>query len=253
MKQIVFMTMVVSLLLSAVPVLPTYGAVIRVEGGGAAISTVFAPMKEHFEKDTGLTLSITQSTPYRGLIALLEGRADVATGAVSLEDMIKGVAKEGYTVNPSSLQKLDLTVTRTVVFLHKSNKIPQLSKEQLKKIFTGKITNWKDVGGANKPIVVVWGSSTPGQNSRFTKAILDGEAVTSKARRVTNYQSIRDTVAATPGAIGVNPLGMATSNIHTPKVPAMVSPIIVVTKGRPTPEVQRVFDYFREEYGYLNK
>jgi phosphate transport system substrate-binding protein len=227
--------------------------VVRVEGGGAAIATVFGPMKEHFEKDTGMVLSITQSTPFKGLVALVEGRADVATGAVSLEDMIKGAAKEGVTVNPASLQKLDLTVTRTVVFTHKSNKVAKLSKEQLKKIFTGKITNWKDVGGQNLPIQVVWGNATPGQNAKFTREILGGAAVTAKARRVTNYASIRDTVAATPGAIGIDPLGMATNNIHTPKVPSITSPIIVVTKGKPTPAAQKVFDYFKEEFGYLNK
>ena len=50
-----------------------------------------------------------------------------------------------------------------------------LSKEQLKDIFTGKKTNWKDVGGKDMPIAVVYGNKIPGTNNVFMKQVMGGE------------------------------------------------------------------------------
>ncbi|KAF0214959.1 MAG: phosphate transport system substrate-binding [Geobacteraceae bacterium] len=230
-----------------------YAEEIKVEGGGAAISHVFAPMKEQFEKTSGMKLKLTMSSPVKGLIALEKGLADAATAAVTLENMISGAAKEGVIIDPASLRKVEVAQNRLMVFVHKTNKIPGLSKEQLHGIFTGKITNWKQLEGEDRSITVVWGKNTPGQNAQFTKEILDGHQVTEKAKFVTDYKSVRDTVAATPGAIGIDPIGLVSGTINTPEIPVMTCPIIVVTKGEPSPKVQKLLTYYDEEYGMFRK
>lgn len=223
-----------------------YASEIRVNGGGAAINTVFKPISSH-AKDSGITLNILQSTPKNGLVDLVQGRADVATAAVSLESMIKGAQKDGIDIDQSTLKQFVIAKNKTVVFLHKDNPVRKLSKEQLKAIFTGKVLNWKEVGGKDLPVIVIWGKASPGQNALFTKEILDGEAVTKDILDATDYSNIKETVAGIPEAIGINPLGLADALINVPETQEVSSPIIIVTKGDPSPDVQKLLDYIKGE------
>ncbi|MBI5739510.1 MAG: substrate-binding domain-containing protein [Nitrospirae bacterium] len=230
------------------------GAEIKVNGGGAAINTVFRPLASPYEKATGNTLNVLQSTPKNGLIDLIEGKADIATAAVTLENMIKGAEKDGITVDPASLQQTEIAKNRTVVFLHKDNPVKKLSREELKGIFTGKITNWAGLGGNDLPIIVIWGKASPGQNAVFTQEILDGEAVTKDVLDATDYVNIKETVAANAEAIGIDPLGLSDATVSVPNIPEISRPIIAVTKGRPSPDVQKLFDFIKGEgRGYIKQ
>ena len=218
---------------------------IKVGGGGASIATVFKPVKPHFEKDTGSILVISQSTPKNGLIDLMDGTVDVATAGVPLEAMIKGAEKEGVKVNAAALESKVVAVNRTVLLVHPSNSVQALTKEQVKGIFTGKFVNWKEVGGSDSPILVAWGKLTPGQNAQFSAKILDGEAVMKDIIDTTDYFGIKDTVAATPEAIGIDPFALGADG--TVKViltePALNADIIVVTKGKPSAKAQKLISY----------
>ena len=120
--------------------------------------------------------------------------------------------------------------------------------DQIKGIFTGKIANWKDVGGDDKEIVVVWGKGTPGQNAQFSEIVLGGGPVAKDVLESTNYAKIKDTVAATPEAIGIDPFGMADSTVKAIESdPVLTSPIVAVTIGKPSPKVQKLLDYVKGE------
>jgi len=104
---------------------------VKVAGGGAAINTVFKPVAPYFEKATGLYLVSIQSTPKDGLVSLLNGSADAAAAAVSLQSMIGGAEKDGLKVDAASLQQLEIATCKTVVFVHPSNPVSKLSKDHL--------------------------------------------------------------------------------------------------------------------------
>ena len=218
---------------------------IKIGGGGASVATVFKPVKAHFEKDTGLIMVIAQSTPKNGLIDLLNGSVDMATAAVPLDSMIKGAEKEGLKVEIAALESRVIAINRTVLLVHPSNPVQTLSKEQVKGIFTGKIVSWKEVGGSDTPILVAWGKLTPGQNAQFSKILLDGEPVLKDVIDTTDYFGIKDTVAATPEAIGIDPfaLGVDGTVKTNPTEPPLNAEVIVVTKGKPTAKVQKLLSY----------
>jgi phosphate transport system substrate-binding protein len=224
----------------------TSSKLIRVSGGGAAINWIFAPIHDIFEEESGIDLETHMVGPGSGLVDLLQGKADVATGAASLEEMILFAEKAGLHVNPSELHQATFGTNKTLVYLHNSNPITKLSKEQLKGIFTGKITNWRDIGGQDKSIVVVWGSKTPAQNALFSKEILDGEPVTPAALQATDYRDILDKVSAEPAALGIDPSGFVSGVIHVPETPELKSPIIVVTRGKPSPEIEKLLVFLGE-------
>jgi phosphate transport system substrate-binding protein len=223
-------------------------AEIKLGGGGASIATVFNPVKAPFEKATGNNLIILQSTPKDGLKQLWKGDLEVAVTAVGLDGMIAGAAKDGVNVDKSALQIVEIGTNKTVVLLHPSNPVTSLTKDQMKGLFTGKITNWKDVGGKDAPVLVVWGKNSPGQNTLFTKVILDGEKIIAENLETTDYKGIKDTVSTNPEAIGIDPLGMVDDTVKGIKPsPEANSPILLITKGAPSPQVKQLIGFIKAE------
>lgn len=218
---------------------------IKVGGGGAACKGFIAPFVEPFEDDTGVSVVIKPTTPAQGLIELNDGHVDIATAAVSFDEMIKGAARSGITIDSSLFNVKEIGSNKTLVFLHKSNRVRKLSKKQLSNIFTGKITNWNQVGGANQEIVVVWGIATPGQNGLFSRQILEDLPITPKRKEVTDYISIRDFVATNPGAIGIGPQGFAIASTNNPQIPLIISPVTVVTKKDASAESEKLLQYVK--------
>lgn len=241
----------ISLLTAATVVLSAslaFAAEIKLGGGGASIATVFAPVKAAFEKATGHNLIILQSTPKDGLKQLWAGQLEAAVTAVGLDGMIAGADKDGVKIDKAALQAVEVGTNKTVVLVNPANKVASLSKEQMKGLFTGKIANWKDVGGADEPVLVVWGKNSPGQNALFTKVILDGEKIAAENLETTDYKGIKESVASNPGAIGIDPLGMVDATVKAIKpTPEANSPILLITKGAPSAPVKQLLDFIKAE------
>ena len=232
---------------------PALADEIKIEGGGTSIAAIFMPIKSRFENLFGHKLTIVQSSAIKGLIALQEGKVDVATGAHPLEDLIAGAAKAGVRIDASALVATPVEDNRLTVIVHRSNIVKALSKEQLKGIFSGKIGNWKEVGGTDQAINVVWGKDTQGQNMQFTRIVLAGEPITPKVHEATTYRNIFEVVSDLPGAIGVVPSQMSTHVIHTVDTMPIISPMFVITKGAPSEKVQQILKFYKEEYGFLKE
>jgi phosphate transport system substrate-binding protein len=224
------------------------GEEIRIGGGGAALLAVFQPIKPHFEKATGITLVNLQSSPKGGLINLIEGRVDITAAAHSVEGLIAALRADGVGFDPATLVGQEVGINRIALFVHPGNPITRLTKEQVKGIFSGRITNWQEVGGDDRDVLVVWGRGTPGQNADFTRRVLDGESVTPRALETTNYVEIRETIAATPEAIGIDPISVANASIKVVDSDApLTTPIVAVTIGQPSAKVRRLLDYIKGE------
>ena len=236
------------------PFLPAHADEIKIEGGAAAISTVFSPIKEAYESSTGDKLTIILTNPTKALISLEKGSVDMASlNLLSFDDAIKKAKVQGVIIDPASLNRTEVATSSLLVFLNKANKINKLSKAQLKAIFTGKVTNWREVGGADTDIVVFWGTATPYLNKLFTKTILDGEAVTSRAIPAGDHFDLREIVLANPGAIVVNTSGLITPSTKAPEIPPMKLPILVFTKGAPSAKVQNLLKYYKDEFGFMDE
>jgi phosphate transport system substrate-binding protein len=226
---------------------------IIIEGGAAAISTVFTPIKEAFENKTGAKMTITSSNPAKALISLEKNRIDVAAlNTFWFEDAIALAKKEGVVIDPATLVKTDMGSSHLVVFLHKSNPVNHLSKKQLQGIFSGRINNWKEVGGENRPIDLYWSEETPILDKIFRKTILDGGDISPKAKPAGDHYKLRDIVMNNPNAISINTCGLATPQIKIPEIPTMDIPILAITKGKPSPKVNQLLQFYLDEFAIMN-
>jgi phosphate transport system substrate-binding protein len=238
-------TMMLLLVLTLTSASATQPPEVRVGGGGAACKGFIVPYKESYEAETGVKITIIPSTPAQGLIDLVNGKLDIATCAVPLAVAQAGALKSGVKIVPAELKVAQIGVNQTLVFVHKTNQTPGLSKQQLQNIFTGRIKNWAAVGGADREIVVVWSHGTPGQNSLFISQILDGAAVAESAVPAVDYAGIRDQVARNPGAIGIDPQGYASAATRNPVTPPITSPVIAVMKIGATKEAEKFLTYLK--------
>ena len=182
---------------------------IKVGAGQAPTSNILKPIKEPFQKATGTSLSILPCGPKAALEELLKGSVEVALGGLAFDDWI--------------------------AMIHKDNPVNKLSKEQLKDIFTGKITNWKDVGGKDMPVLVVW-TKLLGGNFLFQKSILDGAAPATDVLAVNTSEDAKATVTSNPEAIAIGPVALIDNTLKTPETPEVARPITLITKGKPTPQ-----------------
>jgi phosphate transport system substrate-binding protein len=221
---------------------------LKIGAGAAPVENVLKPVREAFEKATGIRLSVTPSGPKVALQDLERGTVDAAAAGLTLPDWLAMMKKEGAEIkDPASINAVTIGKDRIVVITHKSNPVKKLSREQLQGIFTGKIESWKELGGEDQPILVVWGKLIQGTNSMFVAKILDGKAQTKDVIEATTAEDVRQNVAANPSAIGIGPAAIVNGSISAPEVPEVARDIILVTKGKPSANTQKLIDFIKGE------
>lgn len=244
MKRIATLCTLCSLLIATAAV----ADVLKIGAGAAPAENVLKPIESAFEKAAGMDLSITSSGPKQAFIDLERGTVDAAAAGLTFEDWMALLKKEGVTVaDPAVYKPVTIGKDRVIVIVHKSNSIAKLTKEQLTGIFTGKYSNWKEVGGSDSPILLVWGGLTQGTNSMFVKNIMDGAKPTTEVIAVSTAEDIRQNVSVNPEAIGFGPQAILNESVRSPESPELSRPITLITKGTPSKKVQTLLEFIKTD------
>ena len=185
----------------------------------------------------------------RGLADLAVGRADVAmiTGDLAYFAKLLNDAHPG-TIDPAKVRTFklaDLEKTAAVAIVHPSNPVTKLTHEQLQDLFSGKITNWKAVGGPDLAVVPVLPSPSDGVFGSFTVAIMKGMPFAASARRVALATDLPKVVAQLPGAIAF--LSVANASGEVRKVapdPEFIPPNYFATIGEPAEPLKSIISDF---------
>jgi phosphate transport system substrate-binding protein len=218
-----------------------------VGAGQAPTVNILKPIEEHFEKATGINLIIITGSPMYALMILEAGHVEAALGGLNFEDWMRYMKQEGEEIkDPSGLRHMIVGEDKIKVLIHKDNPVSHLTKDQLKGIFTGKIRNWNEVGGKDIPITVVW-TKNLGGNTIFTKKILDMPLLRKDISEVEDSFFAREYVKSNPGAIAIGPLGIVDETVKSPETPEIKRPITIITKGEPSPNVQKLIDFIKGE------
>ena len=244
-KKFLFLTLA-SILLLGFQYAVVQAAEVKVGAGAAPTENVFKKIKDPMEKDIGLKLVLIANGPYEALVDLDQGKVDAASGGLTFGDWMGMMAKKGYKIPDKNAYKYRVIGKDIIhVIANKGVTVKELSKDQLKGIFTGKIANWKEVGGPDQAIVVVWGTKIPGTHRVFQKLVMDGEPYTKKTKEATNAVDVKEKVKATPGAVGLAPVTLVDNSVAAPKIPVVGRPITLITKGEPNPQVVKMLEFIR--------
>ncbi len=155
-----------------------------------------------FEKKTGYKIGMSGGDSGGGIKATLSGLVDI--GGVS-RDLSEDEKKQGLIPYTIGLDAVAIVVNRDIP-------VDNLSSKVLKDIGTGKIHNWKEIGGPDLPIKLVIGPPAASARELFQKIILEHEPYTDGVI-VSPVKNISETVSKTTGSIGVLPLSLVDEKI----------------------------------------
>ena len=182
-------------------------------------STTVGPIAEAFSeafmrvhKDARITVKKTGSGD--GAAALIDGRCDIATMSrfMKAKEFKKAVEKEIMPV--AHVVAMD----GVCVIVHPSNPIGMLTTEQVRKIYKGELTNWSQVGGADRAIVAISRDTSSGTFETFHKLVMNKEKMASAVETVGSNPQAHARVKTTPGAIGYVGLGFVDRDVKALKV-----------------------------------
>ncbi len=223
---------------------------LRIGGGAAPMNNILLKIRAPFEKDTGIKLILKEDGPDIALIQLDEGKVDIATGGVKPETLYELVAKKNYTFkNRDSFKTRVIGRDRIQVYTHKAINVKSLTPSQLKDLFTGKITNWKELNGPDVKVKVILGSKTPGMQLYFQESVMDNQhyAPGDDHFEAGDGGEVQDKIAITPGAVGLGSMTRENNSVNQPSIPVIGRPIYAFTMGAPSPAATKLFDYISNE------
>jgi len=154
---------------------------------------------EMFPDKTAVEFQVTGGGSGVGIAALLNGTTDICASSRPMKPAEVEQMKAKY-----NYKGLEVRVARDglAVYVHKSNKIKQLTMEQVRLIFTGKVTNWKQLGGADKPINLYSRENNSGTYEFFKEHVLLKQDFAPQAQHMAGTAALINAVSKDPNAIG---------------------------------------------------
>jgi phosphate transport system substrate-binding protein len=171
------------------------------------IAKAFAEYYMKINKDVNITVS--ESGSGNGAKSLINGACDIADMSRFMKDKEVKAAIEKGIVPVAHVVALD----GLPILVHPSNPIKNLTVEQVRNIFIGKITNWKDVGGPNKKIVMISRDTNSGTYETFNKLVMKKQKISETCEYVGSNGAVRSRVQSTPAAIGYAGLGFVDKTV----------------------------------------
>ena len=228
--------------------------VVKVWGSTTCQKRFLEPGAAALEKATGVKVKVLGVGTGKGMLALLGDKTSVAASSSPLESSIKSAIKAAKKNGkpeptiPDNIMFHEIAKDVIVPIAHKDNPVNSLTFEQLSDLNTGKITNWKDVGGPDVSVKVITshaGSATRSvfQNKVMKKADYAAEKIEVKSTRLEINE-----VSKNKGGIGAVSEGFYMQNPDNAKIikaDPIERPLALITIGEPTPEVQKIIDFFR--------
>lgn len=222
---------------------PTWGAELKVSGAATVANTVIVPNKAAIEREASLSLAITVNGDGNGLKDLTAGKSDVMMVAAPLEvteELVNKTAPGSASAAGLQMRQIGSVPIRFIV--NPANPVQSLTEAQVKDIFTGRITSWRDVGGQDQPIMVVAEQPGFGTRANIVSSLLGGSEITDKARLMQALVQVVQVVSQAPNAIGYGNAASITASVRVLPDIEVSQPIGFATRGAPTADAKRFID-----------
>ncbi|MCB4791159.1 MAG: substrate-binding domain-containing protein [Elusimicrobia bacterium] len=212
--------------------------------GATTVAELLNPYKDVVENKTGCTLEIVGNTAGMGLIYLNDRRCDIALTATNLENTITAAKMGKKNINPEGLVVTVFKNDELVFIVNSSNTVTSLTDAQLKKILTGWIINWQEVGGPKLPVTVVADKVTGATRNLIRKELFPDTDFTPNVKEFISCDLIVSKVKDTQGAIAGVSLMHVTPKVKILNTRHLSRPLGFITKGEPSDKIKEVIDTF---------
>ena len=224
--------------------------------GSTSMEKLANAMNEAFmEKYSNVSATAEFTGSSAGIESLAAGSVDIGDASRALSDDEKG---QGIVENIVAIDGI-------AVITDTDNTITDIKSEDLAKVYTGQITNWKDLGGKDEQIVVIGREAGSGTRDAFEE-LMDVKDSCKYAQELDSTGAVLAKVATTPGAVGYVSLDVLDDTVNGLKINSvepteenilagtyvLQRPFVMATKGEiseQSEQVQAYFDFINSEDG----
>jgi len=244
---------------------------IQVKGSDTMVNLGQAWAEKYMEKNSTEFVAVTGGGSGTGLSSLISNSCDIAMSSRNIKDKEIALAKQ-KGVNPFEIK---VALDGLAVVVNPTNPVSKLTIDQLARIFTGKVTNWKEVGGADAKIVILSREVNSGTHVYFKEHVVrkldpnSKEEFAADALMLSSSQAIADEVAQNPSAIGYYGMGYISpkqkalhvaknelSEYEAPTIENVVNgkypisrPLFLYSNGEPKDLVKKFVDFTLSKEG----
>lgn len=242
---------------------------IVMEGSTTVLPIAQKAAEVFMQKNPSADISVRGGGSGVGIASLLAGTCTIGDSSRSIKD----AELEQARTNGKDIKSHVIAMDGIAVIVNPANGISAMTKKQVKDIFTGKVSDWSEVGGTPGKIVAISRDSSSGTFEAFGTLALGGAKVRSDAVMQASNQAVASIVAQTPGAVGYVGLGFITSSVKPldldgvmPSKETVLSgkysysrPLFMYTNGDPKGLAKDLIDFIKsadgqklvEEQGYV--
>lgn len=173
--------------------------------GSTSMESVIGSLAEaYMAENPNVTVTYNPTGSGSGITAVSEGRCDIGLASRALKDDEKA----------SGLTETILALDGIAIIVNNSNPVNDLSLEQIAALYTGEVTNWSEVGGADAPVVLIGREAGSGTRDGF-ESITGTEDLCQYRQELTSTGDVITTVSTNPNAIGYASLSAVSDSVKT--------------------------------------
>lgn len=182
-----------------------------IKGSDTVLPLTQKEAESYMKKNPSAAVTVVGGGTGVGTASLLDGTTDIAMASrdLKLDEKLKFKEKD------IELETKIIGYDALAVIVNPANKVENLSREQLEDIFTGKVTNWKEVGGADEKIIVYSRESSSGTYEFFKEHVMNKKNYGKDILMMPATGSIVQSVSQTKGAIGYVGIAYVEKGIKT--------------------------------------
>jgi len=190
------------------------------KGSDTIVNLALAWAEAYQEVNSQVRIAVTGGGSGTGLTALINGTVDIANASRRIKEEELAAARANH-IEP---QELVIARDAIAVVVHPSNPVDHLTLQQISDIYSGKITNWREVGGEDRPIVLLSRETNSGTHVYFLEEVIrlgqkDNKTLFSPdTLLLPSSEGIGAEVRQNPNAIGYDGLGYVTPDMKTLEV-----------------------------------
>lgn len=187
---------------------------VQVKGSDTMVNLVQAWAEDFMDKNPEASIAVTGGGSGTGIAALLNGTTDIAMASRDIKEKEVSDAK----AKGIDIKEHVVALDGIAVVVNKENPVEKLTLKQIKDIYTGKVTNWKEVGGPDQKIVVLSRESNSGTYAFFKEHVLENENFRPDALLLPSTSAEVKEIQGNKGAIAYMGLGYVDETVKALKV-----------------------------------
>jgi phosphate transport system substrate-binding protein len=204
---------------------PALSGSLTVAGSDTMVNMAQAWADAFTGENTRVQIAVKGGGSGTGIAALINGTVDFADASREMKP------EEIAQAQANSIDPVPTKVARdgVAIIVNPANKVENLTKDQLGKIYLGTITNWKAVGGSDAPIALVSRDPSSGTYEFVTTTVLAGGKFAKSAKLLGSTQAVVDEVKADPNAIGYIGVGYESTDVKVIGVDGIKASVATVS------------------------